>query len=125
MSLPVLARVAGLLGGVCWVLRAVLDELDASSAAIDALHWGGLALIALALVGLGAELVSSSATWLRVIVAICVPLLVASVLEALRQGVADRWVAGGFGVLLAAYCAVGLARTRARRARRTHGSHAK
>ncbi len=125
MSLPVLARVAGLLGGVCWVLRAVLEELDAAPAAIDALHWGGLALIALALVGLGAELVSSSATWLRVIVAICVPLLVGSVLEALRQGVADRWVAGGFGVLLAVYCAVGLARARARRTRRTHGSHAK
>ena len=125
MSLPVFARVTGLLGGLCWVARAVLDGLDAPSEAIDALHWGGLALIAISLVGLGAELVSSSATWLRVIVAICVPLLVWSVLEAVRQGVADRWVEGGFGALLAVYCVVGLARARPQRTRRTHGSHSK
>ena len=125
MPLPVLARVTGLLGGLCWVLRAVLDELDASAAAVDALHWGGLALIAISLVGLGAGLVSSSATWLRVIVAICAPLLVWSVLEALRQGAADRWVEGGFGALLAVYCVVGLVRARPRRAKRPHGSHAK
>ena len=125
MSLPVLARIAGLLGGLCWVARAVLDEVDASSAAVDALHWGGMVLVALALVGLGAELVSSSATWLRVIVAICVPLLVWSVLEAVRQGVADRWVEGGFGALLAVYCVIGLARARRHRERHTHGSHAR
>jgi hypothetical protein len=123
VSLPVFARVAGLLGGLCWVARAVLDELDASSGAVDALHWGGIALIAISMVCLGAGLVSSSATWLRVIVAICVPLLVWSVLEAIRGGVADRWVEGGFGALLAVYCMVGLARARPRRSRRQHGSH--
>ena len=123
--LPVFARVVGLLGGLCWVVSAVLDELDGARAAIDAAHWGGLALIAISLVGLGAELVSASATWLRVIVAICAPLLVWSVIEVLRGGLPDRWVVGGFGLLLAAYCTVGLLRRRARRPRRTHGSHAK
>jgi hypothetical protein len=122
---PLFARVAGLLGGVCWVLRAVLDQLDASSAAVDALHWGGMTLVAISLVGLGAGLVSSSATWLRVIVAICAPLLVWSVLEVLREGVADRWVEGGFGALLSVYCLIGLARARRGRTRRTHGSHAR
>jgi len=125
MSFPVLARVAGVLGGACWVVRAVLDALDAASAAIDALHWGGLALIAIALVGIGAGLVSSSATWLRVIVAVCVPLLVWSVLEALREGVADLWVEGVFGALMAGYCAVGLMRAAPQRTPRHHGSHSK
>ena len=124
MSLPVLARVAGLLGGVLWILRALLDG-PAPSALVDALHWGGLALIAVALVGLGAELVSSSATWLRVIVAICLPLLVWSVFEALREGVSDRWLEGAFGALLAGYCVVGLVRNRPERAARPHGTHAK
>ena len=121
--LPVFARVVGLLGGLCWVVSAVLDELDGGTAAIDAAHWGGLALIAISLVGLGAELVD--AMWLRAIVAICASLLVWSVLEVLRGGLPDRWVVGGFGLLLAAYCTVGLLRRRARRPRRTHGSHAK
>jgi hypothetical protein len=123
VSLAGFARVAGLLGGSCWVARAVVDELDAPSAAVDGLHWGGTALIAVALIGLGADLVSSSATWLRVIVAICLTLLVWSVLEAVRQGVADRWVEGGFGALLAVYCVVGLVRAWRHGSRHPHGSH--
>jgi hypothetical protein len=124
VSLPVFARLTGLLGGVCWALRALLDSA-APSWLIDALHWGGLALIAVSLVGLGAGLVSSSAVWLRVIVAICVPLLVWSVLEALREGLSDRWVEGAFGLLLAGYCGVGLLRVGARRSSRQHGAHSK
>jgi len=121
----VFARVLGLLGGLCWVITAVLGVLDAPDAAVDAAYWGGLALIGISLVGLGAGLVSASAMWLRVIVAICAPLLVWSVLEALRSGLSDHLVVGGFGAVLAAYCAVGLLRRRARRPRRTHGSHSK
>ncbi len=125
VSLRMSARVAGVLGGVCWVGRAVLDELGAPAAAVDALHWGGLALIALALIGIGAGLVSSSALWLQVIVAICLPALVWAVLETLRIEVADRWVEGVFGALLAAYCLLGLVLRRPRPARRPHGAHAR
>ena len=124
MSISVWARIAGLLGGLCWVGRAVADQLDSSTAMIDALHWGGLALIAIALVGLGAELVSSSALWLRILVALCVPLLIWSVLEALRGEFADRWVECGFGALLALYCGAGLLTTHRPR-RDSRGAHAK
>ena len=125
MNLPVLARIAGLSGGLCWVAHAITDQLYASASVIDALHWGGLALIALALVGLGAELVSSSALWLRVIVAVCLPVLTWSVLEALRAGLADRWVDGVFGLLLAVFCLPGLLRARASGRQAARGSHLK
>jgi hypothetical protein len=123
MTLPVLARIAGLLGGMCWVASAVTDEMDVSASVVDALHWGGLALIALSLIGLGAELVSSSAAWLRAIVAVCLPLLAWSVLEALRGELADRRVDGVFGLLLVLFCVVGLLRSRPRT--RSVGTHAK
>jgi hypothetical protein len=125
VSLRGFAHVAGLLGGACWVARAVVDELDASPAAVDGLHWGGTALIAITLISLGADLVSSSATWLRVIVSICLPLLVWSVLEAFRQGLPDRRVEGGFGALLAVYCVVGLVRGWRHGRLHPHGSHAR
>ena len=123
MSLPTLARIAGVLGGLCWVASAVTDELDVSASVVDALHWGGLALIALALMGVGAGLVSTSAAWLRAIVAVCLPLLAWSVLEALRGEFADRWVDGVFGLLLVLYCLVGLVRGRGRA--RPHGAHSR
>lgn len=123
MSLAHFARMSGLLGGLVWFARALLD--GSAAAVVDALHWGGLALIALALMGIGAGLVSSSAWWLRVIVAICLPLLVWSVLETLRLNQPDRWVEGVFGALLAVYCLVGLFVARPRREPRTTGAHAK
>ena len=40
-----LARVAGVLGGLCWVVRAVLDDGNGPTSLINALHYGGLALL--------------------------------------------------------------------------------
>jgi len=125
-----LARVAGVLGGLCWFGRAVLDDGSGPTPVIDALYWGGLALIALALLGIGAGLVTGLPA-LRVVVAVCLVLLSWAVLEFLRSQYADRWVDGILGLLLALYCLGGLLRRRrrgadraAREPRRPSGSHA-
>jgi hypothetical protein len=128
-----LARVAGVLGGLCWVGRAILDDGDGPTSLIDALHYGGLALLAIALLGIGAGLVSGLAA-LRVVVALCLLALAWAVLEFLHQQYVDRTVDGVVGALIAAYCVVGLVARRNRREprepreprgpRRSSGSHA-
>jgi hypothetical protein len=125
-----LARVAGVLGGLCWFGRAVLDDGSGPTSVIDALYWGGLALLVLALLGIGAGLVTGLAA-LRVVVAVCLVLLGWAVLEFLRDQYADRWVDGILGLLVALYCLGGLLRHRgggadgaAGEPRRPSGSHA-
>ena len=107
MSTTTLARVAGVLGGLCWVGQAAINDYDAASAAANALYWGGAALILVALVGLGAALVSGAA-WLRLVVGLCLPLLVWSILEVLHAEASDDFVDGGFGLALALVCAAAL-----------------
>jgi hypothetical protein len=107
MSTRTLVRVAGVLGGLCWVGWAAVNDYDAASAVANALYWGGAALILVALVGLGAGLVSG-ASWLRLIVGLCVPLLVWSILEVLRAETSDDLVGGGLGLALALLCAAAL-----------------
>ena len=103
MSSTTLIRIAGVLGGLCWLGQAAVNQYDAAEAAVNALYWGGAALILVALVGLGAALVSGAA-WLRVIVALCFPLLVWSVLSLLHEEASDSVVDGGFGLALALIC---------------------
>ena len=110
-----LARVAGLLGGLSWVVRALLDDGGGPAPLVNALHYGGLALLVLALLGIGAGLVSGLAA-LRVLVAVCLVALAWAVLEFLHQQYADRSVDGVLGALMAAYCLAGLVA-----ARRGHG----
>ena len=104
MPLSQLPRVAGLLGAVCWVVRA--------AAGVDALRWPGLVLLALALASLGAGLVSSGATWLRATVAVALPVLVWSVVEVFHGDGDGRVVDAVAGVVVAAVCLVGLVRSR-------------
>ena len=125
-----LARLAGVLGGLCWLARAVLDDGDGPTSLINALLWGGLALLALALLGIGAGLVTGLPA-LRVVVAVCLVLLAWAVLEFLRNQYADRGVDGALGLLVALYCLVGLLLRRRRDddreprpPRRSSGSHA-
>jgi hypothetical protein len=125
-----LTRIAGVLGGLCWFGRAVLDDGNGPTSLIDALHWGGMALLAIALLGIGAGLVSGLVA-LRVVVALCLLMLGWAVLEFLRDQYADRWVDGILGILVALYCLAGLLLRRARRGdgaprqpRRSSGSHA-
>ena len=79
MNVRALARVCGLLGGACWVVRLVRGgEVG------DSLYWAGLALLFIGLFGLGTALVSKEAAWLQVIVGVAFPLLVWSVVEVLH-----------------------------------------
>jgi hypothetical protein len=130
MTPTTLARVAGVLGGLCWLARAILDDGNGPTSLIDALHWGGLALLALALLGIGADLVTGLVP-LRVVVAICLVALAWAVLEFLHSQYADRRVDGILGVLMAVYCVAGLAYrhrhaqdSEPRERRRSSGSHA-
>lgn len=107
MSQKMLIRIAGVLGGLCWLGQATVNKYDAAEAAVNALYWGGGVLILVALVGLGAGLVSG-APWLRLIVGLCVPLLVWSIVEVLRAETSDNIVDGGLGLALALICAAGL-----------------
>ena len=107
MSTRTLVRLAGVLGGLCWVAQAAVNDYHAASAAANALYWGGAALLLIALVGLGAGLVSG-APWLRLIVGLCVPLLVWSIIEVMRAETSDDIVDGGLGLALALICAAAL-----------------
>ena len=74
---------------------------------IDALHYGGLALLVIALLGIGAGLVSGLMA-LRVVVAICLVALAAAVVSFLHEQYADRSVDGILGGLMVVYCVIGL-----------------
>lgn len=102
--LTLVARTAGLLGGLLWVARLVADN--------DVLRWAGLVLLAVAGAGAGAALVSSSASWLRLIVAVALPVLVWSVLEVLHEGGDDAVIDAVVGGAVALVCLLGMARAR-------------
>ncbi len=74
---------------------------------IDALHYGGLALLVIALLGIGGGLVSGLMA-LRVVVAICLVALAAAVVSFLHEQYADRIVDGILGGLMVVYCVIGL-----------------
>ncbi len=130
VSLTSLARIAGILGGLCWIGRAILDDGDGPTSVIDALHYGGLALLVIALLGIGGGLVSGLMA-LRVVVAICLVVLAAAVVSFLHEQYADRVVDGILGGLMVVYCTVGILVRRARRggddapdSRPSRGAHA-
>ena len=130
VSLTSLARVAGILGGLCWIARALLDDGDGPTAVIDALHYGGLALLVIALLGIGAGLVSGLMA-LRVVVAICLVALAAAVVSFLHEQYSDRLVDGILGGLMVVYCVIGLLVRRGRtpgddtpESRHSRGAHA-
>jgi asparagine N-glycosylation enzyme membrane subunit Stt3 len=86
-------------------------------------------LLAVVAVAAGAGLVNRSATWLRVVVAICFALLVWSVLQVLSDGVDERPVQGLAGAVGAVVGLVVLVRkpapVLAPSGPRSRGSHAR
>ena len=100
MSTRTLIRVAGIVGGLCLLDQAAVNQYEAAEAAVNALYWGGIALVVVALVGLGAELVSG-ALWLKLLVGACFPMLVWAVVSVLHEQTSDNIVDGGFGLALA------------------------
>lgn len=107
------AAVAGLLGGLCWVVALW----------VDAFAWVGALLLAVAVLGAGAGLVSRSAVWLRCIVAVCFLALVGSVVQVLRDGLDDRVVLTVCGAVAFVVAAVVLTR-RPPVESRSRGAHA-
>lgn len=108
------AAVAGLLGGLCWM----------GALWVDPLRVVGAVLLAVAVLGAGAGLVSRSAVWLRVIVAVCFLALVASVLQVLRDNVDEGVVLAVAGAAAALVAVIALARRPARAEPRARGTHA-
>ncbi len=89
MSLRSVATAFGLVGGLCWVIRAFVDQ--------EVLGLVGFVLLGIGAAAAGAALVSSSAPPLRAFVAVAFPLLVWSVLEVARDSTTDRSIDAVFG----------------------------
>jgi hypothetical protein len=129
MSLRVLALVTGLLGGGCWVARWGTDLAGSAPTWTDTVYWVGLGLLGLALACAGGGLVSRSALWLRLIVALAFPLLVWSVYAVVKgddDAVTLDGVLGAVAIVgsLALFALVGRHADRPHpKARRGHGSH--
>lgn len=131
MNLRVLTATAGLLGGLCWLVRWVADLVSGDPSWGPAAYVAGLVLLGLALAGVGAGLVSSSATWLRVIVAVALPALVWSVHTVLRGEDGSVALDGAVGLVATVLGVAGIARERTHRDAtppprgRHSGSHAR
>jgi hypothetical protein len=106
MDLRRIAQLAGLAGGIAWVLASVLDD---GSVAVG-LRWVGAILLTFALFGLGLLLVKSDVMVLRVFVALALPTLVWGVVAILRDSVSESLVDTVFGAAVAVISAVMLAR---------------
>ena len=126
MGLRVAAALCGLVGGLTWISALIFDRASGGTI-VDVLTWTGMFLLGVATVSAGASLVSSSAFWLRILVAVCFVLLAGSVLSVLVDAVgAPAYAAvGTAGVVVAA---VVLARRRpvpAAGGHRAGGAHAR
>lgn len=107
--LLLLARSAGALGGLAWLVRWPLGS-DGTGAAADTAYWFGLVALAVSLAAYGAALVKVG--WLQAVVALALPVLVWSVLEVLRGDGDGLAVDGVVGLVLLVVAVTGLARSR-------------
>jgi len=90
------AQVAGLLGGIAWVVASFVAE----GGAADVLRPLGAVLLTLALFGLGLRLVRSDFVALRIFVGIALPTLVWGVFGVIHQSASDPSVVDGvFGAV--------------------------
>jgi hypothetical protein len=103
------AALACLLGGVSW-LGAFLVDNAIGGGLVDALTWAGAALLAICATAAGASLVSQSAPLLRVLVGVCFAVLVASVLQVVRQSGDAIAIDAVFGGLAAGVATVAMVR---------------
>ena len=114
---------AALLGGVLWILHALLG--GGSDPLASTLHLVGLACLLVAAAVFGSTLVKSDAVAMRVVVALASGLLALSLIEAFRLG-DTPWYDGFWGVVAALLGGVALLRGRGRASGRpTAGAHAR
>ena len=102
-----LAASAALLGGVLWIVHALLG--GGSDPLPSTLHFVGLACLLVAAAVFGTTLVKSDAVGMRVVVAVASALLVLSLIEAFRPFDA-AWYDGFWGVVAALLGGAGLLR---------------
>ncbi|MCY4724969.1 hypothetical protein NYO98_01670 [Nocardioides sp. STR2] len=118
-----LAASLALLGGVLWILHALLGGGDGTL--LDVLHVLGLVCLMGASAVFGTTLVKSDAVAVRAVVGVASALLALSVVEAFRPD-GTSWYDGFWGVVAVLLGGVALVRGRGRApARRTSGAHAR
>ncbi len=111
MSTAKLSASAALLGGVLWILRALLG--GGSDPLADTLHFVGLASVLAAATVFGSSLVRSDAMGMRIVVGLASGLLALSLIEAFRQP-GNAWYDGFWGIVAALIGGVALWRGRGR-----------
>jgi hypothetical protein len=83
------AQASGLVGGIAWVAAYFLPD-DPRTTIGTALLWVGVAMLTVALFGLGMLLVKSDVLSLRVFVGLALPTLVWGVFALVRDSVSDQ-----------------------------------
>jgi len=118
-----LAPGAAFLGGVLWIVHAVLG--GGSDPLADTLHFVGLVFVILAAAAFGSTLVKSDAVAMRVTVALASGLLALALVEAFR--VTDSaWYDGFWGIVAALIGGIALLRGRGQSPGRSrHGAHSR
>lgn len=125
MLLPAkLAATAALLGGVLWIIHALLGGGDDPLA--STLHFVGMACVIVASAVFGSTLVKSDAVGMRVVVGLASGLLALSMVEAFRP-VDSVWYDGFWGIVFALLGGLALLRGRGRSSDRptAGGAHAR
>jgi hypothetical protein len=122
MPLVKLSASAALLGGLLWIVHALLG--GGSDPVTSTLHFVGLACLLVAAAAFGTTLVKSDAVGMRVVVGLASGLLALSLIEAFRPAEAS-WYDGFWGVVAAGLGALVLARGRGRAPGRATGAHAR
>ena len=118
-----LAASLALLGGVLWILHALLGGGDGS--VLDVLHVIGLACLMAASAVFGTTLVKGDAVAVRAVVGVASALLALSIIEAFRPD-DTSWYDVFWGVVAVVLGGLALARGRGRStSRRPAGAHAR
>jgi hypothetical protein len=118
-----LAASLALLGGVLWIVHALLGGGD--DPFLSTLHFIGLACLLVASAVFGTTLVKSDAVAMRALVAVASGLLTLSLIEAFRPG-GTPWYDGFWGIVAAVIGGLALVRGRGRSTGRpAAGAHAR
>lgn len=109
MTVSRLGSVAAVLGGVAWIVAALLGWGDETLS--EPLYLGGFALLVAAFTALGYALVATAPLWLRAVVTLATPILGAMVWLILADAIPQAYVAAVVGgVLLLIGGGIGLSR---------------
>lgn len=120
MTVSRLGSVAAVLGGVAWIVAALLGW--GAEALSEPLYLGGFALLVAAFAALGYALVATAPVWLRALITLATPTLGAMVWLIIADAIPQEYVAAVVGgVLLLVGGGVGLSRAGA--PEHVEGSH--